>query len=501
MATEREVKLGVWPGFTLPPVEDIVPGATVEAKPEQRLEAVYHDTADLRLARVGITLRHRTGEDGDDTWTLKLPKGTLGDSLLRDERNVAGDLRQVPEEISSLLAAWTRSAALEPVAKLHTLRWRTDVLDPEGRRIAEIVDDEVSVLDGRRVALRFREVEVEVDVDAPSKVLDEIVARLRAAGAGHPDTTPKVIRALGPRALEPPDLVPVELSPSPTVAEVLRAGMTKAVLRILENDAAVRIGEDPESVHQARVGTRRLRSDLRTFAPLLVDSWLTPLRAELKWYADLLGDVRDTDVLLARLEREIDELDDGDRPHADALLASLRSHRAVARDALLAGMATSRYTSLLESLVDAAVAPRVRRGAARPAAEVVPGLVARRWSSLAKAAKAGGPDADDEVLHDIRIRAKRCRYAADVAALVIGKPAARFAEAISEVQEVLGDHHDACVTSSWLRSAAVGADAPTALVAGQLIARASANAEDRRRAWPDAWKAASKGRLRTWLTP
>lgn len=500
MAIEREVKLGVWPGFSMPALDGLAQGATVEALAEQRLEAVYHDTPDLRLARSGITLRHRTGEDSGETWTLKLPKGTAGDSLLRDEQNVPGELRSVPGEIRSMLTAWVRTSSLQPVARLHTLRARTIVRDSEGKQLAEVVDDEVSVLDGRRVALRFREVEVEVDADAPGAVLDSIVLRLRAAGAGQPDPTAKVIRALGPRALEPPDLAPVSLPKKPSAAEVLRAGVTKAVQRILEHDAGVRIGEDAEAVHQARVGTRRLRSDLRTFAPLLDAEWSEALRGELSWYADLLGEVRDTDVLLERLTADIATLDPSDRPHGDPILAVLRSHRDVARAALLRGMASARYRALLESLVDAARDPRVLPEASNAASDAVPALVRRPWSKLAKAAKAAGPDAPDEVLHDIRIRAKRCRYAADVAALVIGKPAARFGAAVATVQEVLGDHHDACVTRAWLRTAAASADAPTALVAGQLIAKADAHADDGRRAWPEAWKQASRGRLRTWLT-
>src|SRR5688572_2533250 len=80
---EREVKLGVWPGFSLPDLADVAEGVTVEQATDQRLEATYHDTADLRLARWGITLRYRTGEasprtkgSSEDGWTLKLPKSS-----------------------------------------------------------------------------------------------------------------------------------------------------------------------------------------------------------------------------------------------------------------------------------------------------------------------------------------------------------------------------------------------------------------------------------------
>ena len=80
----------------------------------------------------------------------------------------------------------------------------------------------------------------------------------------------------------------------------------------------VRIGEDPEGVHQARVATRRLRSHLRTFRKLLEPEWAEPLRDELGWLGDELGGVRDADVLLDRLKSRIAALDDDDRVAAGA---------------------------------------------------------------------------------------------------------------------------------------------------------------------------------------
>src|SRR5712664_2145498 len=65
---EREVKLGAGPAFHLPSLEGVVEGAVVQSPEVLRLETVYHDTPDLRLARWGVSLRHRGGEG----WTLKL---------------------------------------------------------------------------------------------------------------------------------------------------------------------------------------------------------------------------------------------------------------------------------------------------------------------------------------------------------------------------------------------------------------------------------------------
>ena len=70
---ETEVKLAVWPGFVLPPLDDVADGVLAVPVGEKRQEAVYYDAPDVRLARAGITLRHRS----DDGWTLKLPDDGL----------------------------------------------------------------------------------------------------------------------------------------------------------------------------------------------------------------------------------------------------------------------------------------------------------------------------------------------------------------------------------------------------------------------------------------
>lgn len=494
---EREVKLAVWPGFVLPPLDGVVDGALAVPSADERLDAVYFDTRDLRLAREGITLRHRS----DGGWTLKLPDGgaPVG-GLSRREINVDADPGEVPDEITMLVASRLRSSTLAPVARLQTLRKRTDLVDPEGATLAEIVDDEVSVLEGRRVALRFREVEVEVHDGASNGDLGAIVDRLRSAGAGAPDPTPKVVRALGPAAQAPPDLLPVPLDRRPTAAQVLIAGLTGAAGNLVENDPGVRIGEDDEAVHQARVATRRLRSDLRTFGSLLDESWVTPLRDELRWLGDALGEVRDADVLLIRLRRQLDGLRRPDRVVGARLLDIVGAEHDAARGRLMNVLDSPRYTTLLDRVVEGARAPRLVPGADAPATEVLPALAKVAWDALERSMRHIGPASADEELHAVRIRAKRARYAADVAALVVGAPAGKLARRIAGVQDVLGNHQDACVARDWLRHAAVEVDAPVAFVAGELAAGQDVDAQARRSELPAAWERASKGKHRSWLT-
>jgi CHAD domain-containing protein len=386
------------------------------------------------------------------------------------------------------------------VARLQTTRQRVDIVGAEGKLLAEIVDDEVSVLDGRHVALRFREVEVELGPDAGDALLDAVVARLRAAGAGPPDPTPKVIRALGPRALAPPDLVVTPLPKEPTGGDLVRVGIARSVARIVEHDAGVRAGDDVEAVHQARVGTRRLRSDLRTLAPLLDDEWRIGVEDALSWLGSLLGTVRDLDVQAARMATSIASIAPGDPAAGGEILGVMAAQRDRAHAALLRGLRSKRYIDLLDELVLAGTDPRVLPAAAGSADVLARDLARAPWRSLKKAVARVGDDPSDEALHAIRKRAKRARYAAEMSALVVGAPATRFAKALAGVQEVLGDHQDACMQRTWLREN-VGALSPrAALLAGQLVARSDDAATASRDAWRAAWSRADRGRLHAWLS-
>ena len=508
---EREVKLGAWAGMALPDLVEVVPGAGATSLPSQRLTATYYDTPDLRLARWGVTVRYRTVEtagapdpEAELDWTVKLPAPDAPQGgLSRQEVGFAGGERRVPAPVASLVRGMTRAAVLGPVARLRTDRLRLELHAEDGSPLAEIDDDEVSVLVGRRLMSRFRELEVELAPGADAAVLDAVVSRLRSAGAGRPDPTPKAIRALGPRALEPPEVVVPALSRDATAAAAVTAAVAANVTRLLRHDAGVRLGDDPEDVHQARVATRRLRSDLRTLRPLLDEAWAGALRVELGWIAGLLGDVRDADVLHERLERQAARLPAADAKAAGGLLRRLEDQREVAGQALRSALDSPRYLSLLDTSVDAAQAP-VFAGTGeeeRRAADVLPGLVRRPWRHLQRAVGELGDQPADEALHQVRIRAKRCRYAAEAAAAVMGRPAVRLGEAVAELQTILGEFHDAIVAEQWLRQAAMRGPVSQALAAGQLVAAEREEADAGRRAWRGAWKRASAKRLRSWLDP
>ncbi len=92
------------------------------------------------------------------------------------------------------------------------------------------------------------------------------------------------------------------------------------------------------------------------------------------------------------------------------------------------------------------------------------------------------------------------RYAAEAVAPALGKSAARFAAAVEELQEVLGDHQDAVVAEEWLRGwAAAQPSADAAFAAGAIAGRERADDHAARSDWRRAWKHLDTADLRSWM--
>lgn len=502
IAVEREAKLVADAGLVLPDLGGLLPGMTATAMPVRHLDAVYYDTGDLRLARAGVTVRFRTGEPGPP-WTVKFPVAEHGQALSRREIRCEGVADLVPEQLSDLVSATVRSRRLLAVARLSTTRLPIEIRAGDGELLAEAVDDTVSVTRRGRPSGGFRELEVETLASgrAAKRLLGAATARLVGAGCVAEPPIPKIIRALGEPATRPPDVVVPVLGPDATPGDLVGRAIAAGLDAIVRHDPGVRLGGDPEDVHRLRVATRRLRSDLRTFTGVLDPYRAAAIRAELAWIGSLIGPVRDGDVLAARLRKHSATLDSADAPGADSLLRQLDAQAQVARAAMLAAMCGTRYRRLLDVLVEAATAPPLAAGLAVADREVTreaAKAVRRPWRNLAEAVKALGPNPSDAALHRVRIKAKRCRYAADAVVPVVGSPASHLATAIAGLQTVLGDHHDTVVAEARLRQAAQ-ADPDARVAAGQLIAVERMLRAELRSRWPDAWNVASARKLRRWL--
>jgi len=500
-AVEHELKLGARPGFSLPDLTDIVPGARVEAEPTLDLDATYVDTPDLQLVRNGVSLRRRTGE-GAPRWTLKLPSGDTGVGLSRREIDVEDPGHVVPAELAALVTGWVRSSGLVPVAVIRSHRERSRLVDADGHDLAEIDDDEVQVIDDGEVAARFREIEVELLEHGGTELLQLVGDALVGAGAGAPDPTSKITRALGPRALVPPDLAPIDVGAGADLADVVTAALRRSVGTIVDQDHVVRLdggSGEGDGVRRARSGVRRLRSDLQTLAPVLVEGWADDLRSRSSELAGVLGAVHGTDALVAGLLRRVGQLTADHRPVAGRLVHHLEIGRRAQVAALLGAMSEPGYVELLDELVAAASRPQLAEHVEGPASEWLPGLVRPRWRKLAKAVERLDSEPDGEALERVRSLARRARHACELAVPVVGAPAAELGERLGELQDLLGEIHDCAIAEEWLRSVAPTVADDQRLVAGELVDIMRERASELRAGWPDAWAACDRRSLSRWL--
>jgi CHAD domain-containing protein len=497
---EIEHKFRVHGLFQLPDLAEVV--AVVEQQGTTKLASTYYDTADLRLARESIALRRRTGGH-DGGWHLKLPVPAAAPGV-RDEIQLPLDAAldgEPPDALVSYVRAIVRRAPIVPVAALRTERTTYVLKDGSGEQIAELVDDSVQVAgaDGE-VSARFRELELEERNGASPELVEKISAALSSAGAVGGEFVAKAARALGPRAGAPPE-VPAPDSPRPKdpARLTIAAYLARHTRDLRSADLAAR-RDEADAVHKLRVASRRLRSGLRVFRPLLDREWADRLRDELRWAASSLGKYRDTEVLLARLaESEPAAAEPGRQFLRDRMTQRIAEGRAETLDVL----DSTRYLALHEALVAACESPVTAEDAELPARKVLPPLVAKAWGKFSAAAEflltpdAGG--ASDSQWHKARIAAKRVRYAAEAVAPVLGNDAARFAKQMAKATKVLGDHQDAVHAAAVAQEFAAGADTELAFSLGVLCATERAHVGAARTRFAKLWPKVSKEKLRRWF--
>ena len=480
--------------YDVPP-DAVLPDELGPAARRDELLAVYWDTAQMALQRHRITLRHRSG-GLDAGWHLKLPAGEA-----RLEIEVwAEDGDSVPTELSALVRAACRGAALVPVARLATTRSVHPVLDEQGRTLVEVVDDDVlgqALLSERQ--LHWREWEAEL-VAGDRAALEAVDGRLRDARA-RPSASPSKVGRLLPAGPVP---VPV-LRRTSAAGEVLRRHLAEQRDELVERDPQVRLVA-PDAVHKMRVATRRLLSALKTFRLLLDPASTSGLSGELRWLAGELGATRDAEVVRARLLDLLAEEPPGFvvGPVLDTVDRDLDRRRLAAHERVVDALDSERYLALLRAL-DGLVAAALPPGPAQDAArDVLPRLIRTRDRRLRKALRAAdtAPDAParDLALHEARKQAKAARYAAEAIRPPFGGAARRYAAAVTTLQEVLGDRQDSVVLRAVLLE--LGADSTRSGRNGFTLGRLHALEQVRSTApgdVPAVRRRFDRPRLRAWL--
>lgn len=443
----------------LPDLTGVGPVASVTAAGPEELDAVYHDTVDLRLAGSSATLRRRTGGP-DAGWHLKLP--LTGDTREEVWAPLSDD---VPAALRELVLSRTRGAPLRPVVRIRSTRAVRRLHDAEGGVLAELSLDEVradaTAAGGGRG--EWGELEVELAEGVHAGLLDAVEKKLRKKGIVRSDSPSKLARALRDTGVGGAGV--------PRTPDGVVAGSSGSyVLSYLREQVGVLVGLDPavrrelpDAVHRMRVTCRRLRSCLRSYRSVLDRRVTDPVAAELRWLAGELGAARDQEVLRERIGAALDGLPD--ELVLGPVAARLRvwdvSRDEDVRSRTRMALGSPRHLRLLDALDELVRHPPLRSGAGRKPARTMARAVLKEYARLAgrmdlALARPSGRSRETE-LHEARKAAKRLRYAAEVARPALGKPVARLGKQAKAVQQLLGEHQDAVVAQDTLRRLAVAA--------------------------------------------
>jgi CHAD domain-containing protein len=435
--TERELKFDVPSGFAVPNVSACLPTPPEVQTDEIVLVSTYYDTTDADLLRQRITLRRRTG-DADTGWHLKVPEGPA-----RTEIHVPLDgTEAVPERLRTLIVGISAGRALTPVAVVRTRRHLTRLLSGS-EVLAEIADDQVhatTVGDTGR-STEWREVEIELG-SGDEQLLLRLGDCLTAAGARAARSSSKLARALGVHDA-PPDLS--------SASGLMKAYLSEQSGDLAAGDVALRRGADV--VHKTRVAARRYRSALRVFRRILDEKRATWLDDELSWYQNLLGEVRDRQVLRSRFADALaalpSELVLG--PVAADIDATLLGEQVKAHRALISALDSERYFTLMRELRDLAADPALASGATIADVDKLERKARRKAMNRLRAALA---DHDDVLLHRARKATKRARYARELV-VPVRRQNETALEQYKRLQDALGEHQDSVVAAAVLRRLAL----------------------------------------------
>lgn len=177
----------------------------------------------------------------------------------------------------------------------------------------------------------------------------------------------------------------------------------------------------------------------------------------LKWLGKQAGAVRDLDVLEQLLQKRAKKLDPLIGKDLEPLFEEVRLRRAQAAAALARSLSSSRYKSMIARL-SAPIAITARGDAAFGA--VAGDLFAPMLKSAMRAGDKMHEDPTPDDLHRLRKRAKAARYALEMMLAIDDKQLGPLLKELEDLQDMVGEHHDAVVAASWIREFAASRQLP-----------------------------------------
>jgi inorganic triphosphatase YgiF len=459
------------------------------------LVSAYFDTSDFRLAESGIALRVR--RDGS-RWVQTVkgpPLATSGGALhARPEYEwaVAG-ARLEPRHLAA--TPWRRLFAKTLSTHALARRFTTDferrsvrLAFADGTRAVLCVDvGEIRAAGRGRARVPIAEVEIELESGRPERLFELARALaadlpLTAIAANKAERGFALARGL-PDGWRVPDRARTLVFPARVAAgAALAAIVGECVRQIAANAAGLLADDDPEWIHQMRVGIRRLRSCLALLAPFVPPAEIAPVAADAKWLAGTLGPARDWDVFATETLPPLAKWfvnDPATAPGLRRLRARIGPRRGAAREAARGAVRSPRFTQLLLAAGALAVSPALGASPAegkpprarRYAAELLSGRHRKLRRRGAHLAGATPPER-----HTVRIAAKKMRYAGEFFAPLFAKRQPRpYLQALARLQDALGHYNDAA-TAARLAAELAGTDTEAATAAGAVCGWAAAQA-------------------------
>ncbi|MBQ5947179.1 CHAD domain-containing protein [Massilia sp. ST3] len=430
---------------------------------EDHLTDTWYDTPERALWKHGLSLCVRSSKDKQDSWiqiarTPSSPhrRGAWESALPSGQPQPALLARQVkPAALARLLADEDIAARLQPVFLSSIRRTTWDIALPDGRRLACALDAGDLACGDRHAQLS--ELELELERGDPAELF-------ALALALHQDIPLELAGA----SLAARGYAMLLEAPAPAVkAERIRLGAHMTLedvfqciglscLRQVEANLPGVLRKDAESLHQMRVGLRRLRALLDMFGKLAAPPG--EIREGLDWLSGELGAARDWDVLAGSTLDHVGGIDPA------ALRTAVQDRANALHKQLLHTLHAPRYTVLMLQIngwlrgrqwrADGALpdgsplAERAKRGM-RP-------LLRKAEKRLARRIKALDPQ-NGPARHRVRIAAKKARYASEFFRdLLPGKRAKRYTACLSALQDRLGLLNDFAVADRLLDELASG---------------------------------------------
>lgn len=405
---------------------------------------VYFDTIRGDLRKAGYSLRLRQ-KGRSFVQTVKHRGSDSGGFSSRAEWEKKNDeaaldfeaLKATP--VGKLLSKRDMRKRLQPVSETQVRR-TTWLVRREESAVELILDEGRIVSNGREEPISEIELELKEGPRIELFRLSRELGRGLTLRMGVMSKSERGFRLLEGRTARVRKAEKVRLVHDMSVGEAFAAIVQSCLRHFRLNEPLFAKAANARALHQSRVALRRLRSALALFKPALIDSEAAHLRAELRWFAALLGEARNLDVLLAAKDP------DG-RISDRATRKTLQRARKEAYSGVQAALRERRLPSVILELVAWSEVGAWRSGdlAGEPIGGFATDRLERGWKRVRKQARALR-SLDAEARHRLRIEMKKLRYSAEFFVALTPKSRKRqqkrFISQLQRLQDLLGQLND-----------------------------------------------------------